>query len=532
MSEQDGDQGQLFPLLLGSLIAVLTLLPVFYAYARAPDGMHFMGIVKDVCDANTYFDYMNQATEGRFFFYNSYTAEPMRPLLIRPLFWTMGIVSLVLPAIVTWHLFRVLFVFAFCSTLYWFVGLLTPSLALRRMALIIAAVGAGFGYYSLLLEQYLPRTFGAVDLWQAEAIPFLSFSGPPHFTLSLVLIMLVMGHFHTAVTSESSKHAIWAGAVCCLLGFVHIYDVVTIFAVTGAFLISLSAIDRALDWRRVRIAALFYLLAIPSFVYYYLVFTSDPIFSSWTSQNLLTSPPALDYLLGFGLVLILAVVGLGIGRLQEGIFRDRASLLLGVWLGVNALLLYFPVSFQRRLIEGLFVPTSILAAGALFAIGVRLRRRGASRVALLAGFALVLMLIVPTNVYTTIQLFSPSYDPAGFNAVPYYLSEDELAVLHWLEENTSPDQVVLGTPRLSNYVPRISANKIVAGHWAQTIDYRGKMRWYRRFVRGHATDREISARGIDYIILRKNSPYDLPIVYTTDTLLIAEAPPGRRRPGL
>ena len=64
----------------------------------------------------------------------------------------------------------------------------------------------------------------------------------------------------------------------------------------------------------------------------------------------------------------------------------------------------------------------------------------------------------------------------------------------------------------------------MAGHWAQTIDYRRKMKWYRVFLAGRASETEIAAHGIDFVVLAGQNPYDFPEVFVTATLRVAHVP--------
>ena len=111
------------------------------------------------------------------------------------------------------------------------------------------------------------------------------------------------------------------------------------------------------------------LVTLPLSAYTFWVTQADPVLRGWTAQNLTPSPPVWDYVLGYGLILALAVPGAVVAARR----RSDTDLLLLAWVGVTALLLYAPFALQRRFSLGLHVPLAILAAMGLFRMAKRKR---------------------------------------------------------------------------------------------------------------------------------------------------------------
>jgi len=79
-------------------------------------------------------------------------------------------------------------------------------------------------------------------------------------------------------------------------------------------------------------------ITLPLAAYTFWITQADPVLRGWTAQNLTPSPPVWDYVLGYGLVLVLVVPGAVVAARR----RSDVDLFLLAWAGVTALLLYAP----------------------------------------------------------------------------------------------------------------------------------------------------------------------------------------------
>ena len=174
----------------------------------------------------------------------------------------------------------------------------------------------------------------------------------------------------------------------------------------------------------------------------------------WNSQNITLSPPITDYVIGYGLILILAILGITKTRGQD---RPRDRLLLA-WSLSNMILLYMPFSFQRRLTLGLFFPLAGLAALGLEGIvGGREKYR--------AALILLLILSVPSSLIVI---------GAGLSGVerqnPSVIHlPGELEAYTWLDENSPPGALILASPDIGNRLPAFAEVRVLYGHPFETI---------------------------------------------------------------
>jgi hypothetical protein len=189
--------------------------------------------------------------------------------------------------------------------------------------------------------------------------------------------------------------------------------------------------------------------------------------SNWLSHEWLRvtdtlSPAPWEYALGFGALFVLAVPGFVL------IWRTGApySRLLFIWCLSQAALLYLPVNFQRRFVEGLQLPLSIAASVAVFYISNRIGRK--DRKYRTAFLSCVLVFVSLTSVGfivgQTISAASPDVaDPRR------YVSADLFESLQWLRENAQPDAVVFSAYLTGNLTPSMTGLRVFLGHYGQTI---------------------------------------------------------------
>lgn len=287
------------------LIAV-TILPYAYGYLTTPPGLQFMGIhTLNSGDTYTYLAWMQQVREGHLLFINLYTSEPHERIFFQPLFLLMGCLAdvLHLTNIAAFHLSRVFLVFVFCLVVYAFIALSLPLVFWRRTCFLLLLTSSGLGW---LLGSVVPS---AVDLWQPEAITFMSLYESPLFAASLLLMIITFCAWLRSIESRPG-YAIGTGLAMLALSVTHQYDVCTVgatLAVCSAFLWLRGIPARRLLGRGAVVVG----LSSPGVIYSLWAVSTNPVFRAWSQARVDASPGPLGYIVGFGLVFFLALVGIG-----------------------------------------------------------------------------------------------------------------------------------------------------------------------------------------------------------------------------
>ncbi len=198
-------------------------------------------------------------------------------------------------------------------------------------------------------------------------------------------------------------------------------------------------------------------ITLPLFLYYTLAFTRNPAFAEWSAQNLLASPPPLQYLFAYLPIGLLAIVG--VRRLWVG---SRFSPLLIGWVLIVPILVYLPINVQRRTSEAVIVPLAILAAA-----GLRLLyERGIPR--------LVLGVWVGVTLLTSLFLLLGGFLAAGTPARPLFRPAAEIAAFNWLDQHSQPGEIVLSAVETGNVIPAWTHLRVYMGHGPETLNWQFK----------------------------------------------------------
>jgi hypothetical protein len=469
-------------LLWAAFVMLLTCIPYGYAVQRA-DGRRFSGFIWGVDEGNVYLTWMRQAAEGDLFFRNQYSTEPERPRFVNAFLQLGGRAAdlLHVDQRVMFHVLRLLGGMFLLVAFHLLVAALTPNRVARWAALVLASLGSGLGWLVVLLVPQSglhPVDVGQAWQTQPEAVTFLSLLLNGLFTTSMALMCLTFLFALRAL--QGDRRAVWWAGLCLLvLGNVHTYDVFAVWIVLG-----LTAVwrDGAMArWRDgVKRLGLIVAIGLPSVLWSLYATFTDP---SFLAKGLTPTPAFrfIDYAVAYGLIGLLAVAGavLAFSR-HPAISPSRLPI---VWSFANAFVLLIPVSFQRKMIEGLHLPLCILAGFAVSWLaqqitrGLRARgkhKQAAERVVLTVCVAAVLCL--PSNALFVSQcLDSVKTNNAELLAVlqpPIYLDPGDAAALEWLAANATREDVILSSSLVGSTIPTVCPAKVWIGHWAETLHFR------------------------------------------------------------
>jgi hypothetical protein len=180
-------------------------------------------------------------------------------------------------------------------------------------------------------------------------------------------------------------------------------------------------------------------------------------------------------LIGFPLVIALItaiklIVNAVCQQWQE--IRDAPIILfLLVWFVFGWLLTYIPTDFQIHMINSWQVPVILLAGIGLFRwILPWFQKLNKSPQVIGWISTLIVAFCALTNMYLFAWRF---YDLHRYD-YPFFLHKDEVAALHWLEQNTPNTSIVLSDLEVGQYIPGISGRTAFLAHWAQTIRFYDK----------------------------------------------------------
>jgi hypothetical protein len=377
-----------------------------------------------------------------------------------------------------------------------------------RYTLWLYAMSGGLGWLVYLLQNrsdLLGATTisGSADLTMPEAIAFRSVFAQVHFAIGVALLCYAIKLFFSALVEKKPSRAFGAGALASLLAVVHPYLVVVVISIAVVTLLTRPWVvgtskDGRWDYILIaRLSAAFGAALIPGVAYLLYLNRTNEVLREWLRVTDTLSPAPQEYVLGFGVVAALAVVGFRLFWSSRAVYGR----LLVIWALVQAALLYAPMSFQRRLVEGLQLPLSIAASVAVFWIARRLfSGRAAPYRKIFLGAVIVICSI--TNVgFIVGQLVANR----GVSATDSrrYVPVDLVATFEWLRQ-TDSDSVLFSHYLTGNLAPSMTGLRVFLGHYGQTINADEKGAQVTAFYTGALDDafaRQLFAKnGVRYVI--------------------------------
>jgi hypothetical protein len=457
-----------------------------------------MGFLSNPDEHNVYMSWMRQAADGKFLFLDLFTTEPQRAGFFHIFFLALGLAARLthLPLPIVYHAARVACGWLLLWAVYVFAARCGADERGRRLAFFLAAFSAGLGwlFYFMLPEgSPNPVDFGR-GLIMPEAITFLTILMNPLFALSAALMVFCFIFCRDALEKNSWKAAVGAGVLALLLGNMHSYDLFPLGFGVALYAVGLMLLQRRVPWPGVLKLFAAALIASPSLAYQVYLFQANPVFREKASTA--TESPGLLWLaLGLGFPL----VGAALAIAQGAFSASRLSRLLppAAW-AVSSLVVadMMPVSFQRKMAEGVHVPICVLAA--LWASRFLPTSKGRRQVAAIAGIVLLTSI---SNIFFLARGFR---DLVANNMAyrqnlmpPLYLTDGDKAAFNWLRRRCG-GEAVLCANFVGSYLPGQTGCKVYIGHWAETLHFRRKVKnlmiflnaetpdgWRRQLIREH-----------------------------------------------
>lgn len=344
--------------------------PYVLAWTSTPQDRTFSGILLNNYDQYYYLAAQRsraELLEER----NRFTTEPGTPAPGPPIYPLLGELQrrTGLPTLAAYHLPRVAAAAAFPALVAWLFGLCFPG---RREVVAWGVVLTLFVTGVLTTAPWVPGS-GRSSEWVVGTSPLRSFAVFPHFAVAYAGLVLCYGSVAMAAgRGRSGTVAAVAATGGLLVGVSHTFLMLPVLLVAGAAGVIMLAQGRG----HRRPAALSLLAAggaLGGALPFIIELRRDQaLFDARNGVEFprLFSGPFLGWIYAFGVVSVLAVLGLAV--LVRGRERSPGVLLLAGIAGTHLALMYLPVTaFQRRYSEGLILGLGGLASVGLWSVGRR-----------------------------------------------------------------------------------------------------------------------------------------------------------------
>ena len=488
------------------VMVVITAVPYFLAYTTTQPGSVFMGVLMNPEDSQTYFGKMLQGYDGSWLYTITFTAEPHEPAFLGGFYFLLGHIArwtgLGFEAV--WHVARTISVVVLMVVSYGFIAYFVSERRTRITAYLLAVFSAGLGWLLFVVGQSYWLDAFPIDFKMAEAHLFFMSLTFPHVILSTAFLMgsfwcVLQAYVHKSQT-KGWVYAVAASVLNLILGILHPLLIYLIVLTGGLYWLVLAWRARKILWVEGFVLVVAYGLPGLLYLYYgYSLLTNDVLRGWDANRGGTVSPPWPHFIVAFGLYLLLAGIH-AVHQRRHGQKMTANWLFLWVWVLATALLIYAPLNSQRRFIQGVHIPLSILAAAGFIEVVVPwfMSTRPVGKLLTNPRYTEVKLSRFITAVFLLFMALSNLYILASVSTSaviqqpdPLFRTSDEMDAVAWLRaENgeTSPAAVLLGEYQTGNLVAARAGNQVVVGHWAETIRYDDKVAEVARFYADETGD--------------------------------------------
>lgn len=480
-----------------SLVVAASTLPYLTGYLFQTVDMRFSGALLDQVDYHSHLAKMWQGYRGEWRYRLLFTPEAHDGAYLQTFYVALGhlarLTGLGLP--LTYQVARVVFGFLMLLVIYRFIAHFVAPVRTRRVAFLLATTTSGLGWLTEVFAPTPPGGVSPMDFWLLDGFTYLTVLTFPHFCAAIFLLLTIFLLLLKRPEGPRLREGGLAILASLVLGFIHPYALLLADLLPLLYWGIEGLLARRVVWRGLTTVMVMGIAQVPLLAYDLWVFRTQPVFAGWSAQNVTLSPPPCVYLLGYGLLLVLGVVGAAVWARRGG--QGLTFPLL--WIGLVAMLAYLPWNLQRRFLEGVQVPLGLLA-GVGLAEGLLPRPEGQrpDRRRWLV-LALVIALAAMSNLYLTAGLTMA----ATIHSPTLFWTADVLAGVDWLGENTSWEKTVLADFEVGNLISGRIGHRVMLGHWMETMDYEFKRGAVARFFNGVMPDEErlrlLEQYGITYV---------------------------------
>lgn len=495
-------------MIAAAMVVALALLPYVIVASSTPASLQFGGLLVNPIDGQSYLAKMRQGYDGFWLLRLPYTATDQPDAFVYTYYLALGHVARLTRLSLTamFHVARLAGGWVLLLAVYGLIARVFDTMRERRRVWLFVALTGGLGWIGI----------EASDLTIPESNTFFSMLTNAHFPIAQALMVIGL----MMLIDAQGRKWLWATLVLLVLTALQPFAPVSAFAALGGFLFLCWLRDRKFSRRKFVLSVLSGLCVAALMLFIYFSLQSDPILRSWMAQNMTPSPPLIGYLLGYGLIWPLAILG---GRAAWRRGRDVDLLLIG-WAITSALLLYAPFPLQRRFALGLHIPLVLLALmGLMHEVLPRLRGRIKTW---------MLRIVFALSLLTTLLLLLASSSAALRPPDPrLFFTQDEAATFEWMAVNAAHDAIVLAAPETGLFLPAWADVRVLYGHPFETVDAE-RMRMLVEQFYADTIDRAevLRANHVDYIFYGPNErelgPNDFGLIpiFTSGDVMLYQVP--------
>lgn len=489
--------------LWAGVLVTLTLIPYGLAVLFTNSDWAFMGILANPQDGATYFAKIREGMEGAWLYELQHTPEEHEPAGFFLFYLMLGQIARLLgfSPFIIFHLARIAATFFMFTALYRLGAHVWQRQRPRQLFFLLTSVGSGLGW---LFSPFVAGTDQLPpDLGIPEAFPLYAAYANPHFPLSIGLLAMLAGiylmvfrpGYTKAPTAENGGSLVLLYSV--ILALIQPPALIGIGGALFVFIVVSGYTRREIPWHEIRWSSMLVLPALPVAVYYFMVIQTNAIFLEFNDQNVIPSPNIFLTIIGFGLLVIIAIPG--IYRAVRRFVRDGDQFML-LWLIINVIAIYLPTDLQRRFFIGLIIPLVYFAVRSLEDYWFEHIEARWRQVALV----MVLVSMLPSNLLVMgIPLFGALVDEESGGNTAILLEEEYMLLFDWLNEFGSENEIVLASPETGLWIPAETPLRPVYAHPIESVPTEALKSQLEDFFSGENCNRVFENRSfeVSYLVV-------------------------------
>lgn len=472
-------------------LAVVTSLPYLVGQLSTPTGWAYSGTA--VLPTGTQFDMdshlakMWEGSRGEWSYHLLFTHESHPELpLVQGFYVLLGAIAHVTPFSLplVFHIARFGLTVGLVLALWAFASYFFERSSERWLATVFGTVVVGCSWFLLFISPAMAAEVGPIEFWLIDAFNALGALYMPHFAAAIILQIVIVLSYEDWVRTQQWRSLVVLTVGLALESIVQPYVILLMVPL----LMMLSAYhvfsEKRLTLRQSLWLGIPFAIHAGLVLYQYVVLSSDPVWASFTAQNITLSPSVPYYVLGY-LPFIIPIV-FGLKRFLNDAADDRWWMPI-LWVAVVAMLLYAPFPTQRRYLLGIQTPLAVMAAfgwsrGILPRLKPRLRPLVTIVYFTVASIALVAMIAA-----NLVALSKPDKNTSAF------YQPDEVQGFDWLRKHGTECDLVLTTFDVSGKgsggrVVAATGLRVFLGHWIETAHFDDKMSQINQFYRAETSD--------------------------------------------
>lgn len=489
MSEKINEKKWL--IIFSIFLILITSLPYIFGFELAKtNDSQFSGFIFGVEDGNSYIAKMLLGQKGDWLFRTPYTAYEQKGFLAFLPYILLGKLASSpenqVQFVILFHLFRCLGIIFLVFEINYFIKIFLPSTSMLRTALLISCVGGGLGWISIIANNSIPLEF-----YSPESFGFLSLFGLPHLCFSRGLMIR---SFRMIISPGKDvfnfDKRITSGIYLFLSGLFQPLNIPLGWLLIGSWKLYNFVSKKDYKFKDLFTDMFFYfLIPLPFFLYNAFMFLFDPYLRSWETQNIIKSPPPLEYLLAYGLGYFCLLYSIFILKNQS-----KFKSFLIIWSVLLPVLVYLPINLQRRLADGFWIVLSIFITIVIYSIKKQFWRWA----------------LIGSSCLTTIFLLIGSFTAVQNQQSPIFQKNDVIEIFNIINKEGEINDVVLAPYAISNILPAYIPLRVVTGHGPESKNLKEIDAFIDLFSQGSVSDEQMQIFfqqfDIRYVIFEASSP--------------------------